>query len=236
MLIIAHRGASGYAPENTIAAMDIAINQGCDGIELDVQLTKDEVVIVHHDWTFDRTTSGSGEVKDLTYEEIKTFDAGSWFSKDFKGEKVPTLEDVVRHLPKDLLLNVEIKSRSFDSRGLEKKVVEILEKNERIENTIISSFNHTCLKKVQELNPEIKLGILYEAHMLNPINYFDSTDLNLYSVHPCNYYLIEDFVKEIHHRGMKIYTWTVNDEKSKQRLENLGVEGIITNYPDLKLK
>lgn len=234
MLIIAHRGASGYAPENTIAAMNMAINQGCDGIELDVQLTKDEVVIVHHDWTFDRTTSGSGEVKDLTYEEIKSFDAGFWFSKDFEGEKVPTLEDVINTIPKDLFLNVELKARSFDSRGLEKKVVEILEKNRRIENTVVSSFNHECLKKVQDLNSDIKLGLLYEAHMLNPVEYFESTGLNLYSIHPCNYYLVEELANSIHKKNMKIYTWTVNDENTKVRLEKLGIEGIITNYPDLK--
>ncbi|SDK01923.1 glycerophosphodiester phosphodiesterase [Natronincola ferrireducens] len=233
MLIIAHRGASGYAPENTLAAMDLAMEQGCDGIEIDVQLTKDGVVVVHHDWSVDRTTNGSGEIKDLTWKEIQKLDAGFWFSEEFTGEKVPTLDDVLKHLPKTLLLNVEVKSRSFDDRGLEKKVVELLEKHHRLENTVVSSFNHLCLQRIQLMNPQVKIGILYEAHLLEPCNYFKANDLNLYSFHPCHYYLTPDLVKKVQDNGMKIYSWTINDGERGKNLKALGIDGIITNYPDM---
>ena len=95
MLIIAHRGASGYAPENTLASMELAIKLGCDAIELDIHLTKDQQIVVCHDFTVDRTTNGRGEIENLTLEDIKKLDAGSWFSDEFKGEKIPTLEEVI---------------------------------------------------------------------------------------------------------------------------------------------
>lgn len=233
MLIIAHRGASGYAPENTIAAINLAIKQGCDGIEMDVQLTQDGEVVVYHDWTVDRTTNGTGEIKDLTLEEIRKLDAGSWFSHEFIGEKVPTLEEVLKYIPKTLLLNVEIKSKSFDERGLEDKVADILKKHDRIEHTVVSSFNHLCIQKISKINSDIKLGGLYEAHLLEACKYFESNNLNLYSLHPNNYYLNADLVKEAQDNGMKLYCWTVNDVKRARELQLLGVNGIITNYPDI---
>ena len=109
MKVFAHRGASGYAPENTIVAIKKAIEMKADGIEIDIQLTKDGKIVVMHDWKVDRTTTGRGYVYELDYDYIKTLDAGQWFSKDFIGETVPTLEEVLDILPKDMMLNIEIK-------------------------------------------------------------------------------------------------------------------------------
>lgn len=233
MLIIGHRGASGVAPENTLAAMDLAIRYGCQGIETDLQLTKDGEIVVFHDWSVDRTTNGSGEIKDLTLDELLTLDAGSWFAEEFRNEKIITLETLINFIPKSLLLNLEIKSKSLDNRGIEEKIVKFLEKNNRIENTIISSFNHKCLQRVQNLNSEIKLGILYEGYIIDPINSLKPSKLDIYSIHPCYYYIDRDLIEDAHKSNLKVYSWTVNDIKSAMQLRDLGIDGVITNFPQL---
>lgn len=236
MLIIAHRGASGYAPENTLAAMKLAVEQNCDGIEMDVQLTKDGHVVVHHDWTVDRTTNGTGAIKDLTLEEIRSLDAGVWFSDKYRGEKVPTLEEVFIEMPKNLMLNVELKAVSLDNRDLEAKVVELLEKYDRMDATIISSFNHLCLKRIREISPKVKIAVLYEAHMFNPYQYLEANNFDSYSLHPCHYYTTSELVQELHGKNIKVYTWTVNETSKAELLRAMGVDGIITNYPDMLSK
>ncbi|ABR46788.1 Glycerophosphodiester phosphodiesterase [Alkaliphilus metalliredigens QYMF] len=233
MLMIAHRGASGDAPENTIAAMDLAIKQNCDGIEMDVQLTKDGQVIVCHDWTVDRTTNGTGEIRNLTVEEIKKLDAGSWFSEKFTGEKIPTLEEVINHVPHSLLLNIEIKIQAFDDRDIAKQVLVILEKYDRIENTIVSSFNHLQIQRIKKLKPAVKIGSLYEAYLLNPCDYFKQNDLNLYSFHACGYYINHEVIKELQDNHIKVYCWTINDKENANLLKDMGVDGIISNFPDM---
>lgn len=233
MIIIAHRGASGVAPENTLAAMDLAIRYGCQGIETDLQLTKDGEVVVFHDWSVERTTNGRGDIKDLTLDELLTLDAGSWFSKEFKNEKILTLESLIKFTPKNLLLNLEIKSKTLDNRGIEEKVVRFLEAHNRIENTIISSFNHKSLERVQDLNSEIKLGILYEAYLIDPIDSLKPSKLDIYSIHPCYYYVDRDLIEDAHKNNLKVYSWTVNDIKSAMQVKALDIDGVITNFPQL---
>lgn len=236
MLIIAHRGASGYAPENTLAAVKLALEQKCDGIEIDVQLTKDNEIVVCHDWDVDRTTDGTGKIKDLTLKEIKKLDAGSWFDKRFKGEKIPLLEEVLQLVPNSIFLNIEIKAKATDERGLEKKVADILRKYDRINNTVISSFNHYSLKRAKEVLPDIKIGILYEAYIIKPVEYILDNFEDMYSLHPCCDYVGEEFVKVVKESNLKIYVWTVNDTSTADWLNKLGIEGIITNYPDIMQK
>lgn len=233
MKIIAHRGASGLAPENTIAGMKLAIEYGCDGIETDLQLTKDGEVVVFHDWSVERTTDGKGQIRDLTFEEISKLDNGSWFSEEFKGERVPRLEDLLEVVPENLILNLELKSQAFDSRGLEEKVMEILKENNRKENIIISSFNHESLKRVREVDKTIKLGILYEGYLLGLDEYIRNLNLDISSVHPGVSYTDQALINEIHSKDLLGYIWTVNDKESVERLKGYGVDGIITNYPNL---
>lgn len=233
MKIIAHRGASGLAPENTIAGMKLAIEHGCDGIETDLQLTKDGKVVVFHDWSVERTTDGEGQIKDLTFKELSKLDNGSWFSDEFKGERVATLEELLEVVPESLILNLELKSQAFDSRGLEKKVMEILNKKNRKENIIISSFNHQSLKRVREIDKTIKLGILYEGYLLSLDKYIRNLNLDLCSVHPGVSYTDQALIDEIHSTDLLGYIWTVNDKESAERLKGYGVDGIITNYPNL---
>lgn len=235
MIIIGHRGSSGLAPENTLASMELAIEQGCHGIETDLQLTEDGKVVVFHDWSVERTTNGTGYIKDLTLEELLTLDAGSWFSKKFKNEKILTLESLLDLIPKNLLLNLEIKSKAWDNRGIEKMVVKTLEENNRLENTVISSFNHKCIERVQNLNPRIKLGLLYEAYLINPVEFLKISKLNMYSLHPNYNYIDKEFMEKVHKSDLKVYSWTVNDIESAERLRELRLDGIITNFPQLFL-
>nr|WP_300003794.1 glycerophosphodiester phosphodiesterase [Tissierella sp.] len=233
MKIIAHRGASGSAPENTIAAMKLALKLGCDGIETDLQLTKDGRVVVFHDWSVERTTDGEGEIKDLTFEELSKLDNGSWFSDEFKGERIATLEELLDLVPENLVLNLELKSQAFDSRGLEEKVMEILNKKNRKKNIVISSFSHRSLERVRRLDKTIKLGILFEAYLIGLPEYIKNLDLDLWSVHPGVSHVDGELIDTIHKLDLLGYVWTVNDKKTAERLKEYGVDGIITNYPDL---
>lgn len=131
MKIIAHRGSSGNAPENTAASMNMAVESGCDGIETDLQLTKDKKVVVFHDWNVNRTTDGTGNIKDLTFEELSKLDNGSWFDEKFKGERIIKLEELFDIVPEDITLNLELKSIGDDFRGLEEEVIKILNTKKR---------------------------------------------------------------------------------------------------------
>ena len=155
MEILAHRGASGTAPENTIAAFKKALIDGCDGFEFDVQQTKDGKIVVFHDWTLERTSNGQGHLRDYTLEELKKLDVGSWFSDEFKGEQIPTLEETLDIIPDDKLINIELKEEHSVERGTENKVLEIIKRYPN-KNIIVSSFSHNLLKNLKEL--DIKLS------------------------------------------------------------------------------
>ena len=232
MLILGHRGASGYAPENTIAAFGLGIRQGCHGFEFDVQLSRDGEPVVHHDWSVERTTGGTGDIRDLTFREIRSLDAGKWFSPEYRGEKIPALAEVLELIPEKMLLNVELKSRASDGPGLEEKTIAVLRKHGRLENTILSSFNHLSLKRARDIAPGIRLGMLYEALLLRPFDYLEKLDLGLYSIHPLHDYVSSDLVLETHLHGMKMACWTVNSTERARELLKDGVDIIITNYPD----
>lgn len=232
MLVLGHRGASGYAPENTLAAFELGIRQGCHGFEFDVQLSRDGEPVIHHDWSVERTTGAVGDIRDLSFGEIRALDAGKWFSPEFRGQKIPALAEVLELIPGEMLLNVELKSRASDGPGLEEKVVAVLLEHERLENTIISSFNHISLKRVREIAPRIRLGLLYEALLLHPFDYLERLKLDLYSIHPLHDYVSPSLVKEAHDRGLKMACWTVNTRERTAELREYGVDIVITNYPD----
>ena len=235
MKIIGHRGATGYAPENTMASMDLAYKQGCDGIEFDVQLTKDHELVVIHDWTLDRTTNGRGEVKDLTLEEIRSFDAGSWFGPDFKGERVPTLGEVFEHFPKDFFLNLEIKIQGYDHRPIEAAVLKLIEEYDRKEHTLVSSFNNHRLRNLMDISEGLKFAVMYEGY-LSEIPIKDAYTHKIRSFHPSKDYVDGELVEKAKERDLQVYTWTVNDLQTAKRLQEIGVDGIITNYPSFMIQ
>lgn len=232
MLVLGHRGASGYAPENTIAAFRLGIRQGCHGFEFDVQLSRDGVAVVHHDWSVARTTGGSGEIRNLTFQEIRALDAGTWFSPEFRGQKIPSLREVLELVPEEMLLNVELKSRASDDPGLEEKTIALLKEHGRLRNTIISSFNHLSLKRVRELSPDMRLGLLCEFLPPHPFDYVENLKLDIYSLHPRHDCVSAALVKETHARDMKMVCWTVNTTERAKELLQYGADILITNYPD----
>lgn len=233
MFIIAHRGASGYAPENTIASIEFAIKMGCEAIEFDVQLTKDNQMVVCHDFTVDRTTNGSGEIKNYTLAEIKKLDAGSWFSKEFAGERIPTLEELLNIIPNDIFLHIEIKRTSSDNRDIEKVLNDILVKHNRITTVLISSFNHYSIREIKRYNDQINIGMALEADLIEPIKYIKDNDIPLYSFHPCYEYVSSSMIQELHKNNIRVHCWTVNNKELATRLKEMGVDSIFTNYPDL---
>lgn len=233
--IIAHRGASGYAPENTLVCFKKAIEMNADGIELDVHLSKDNKVIVCHDETINRTTNGYGYIKDLTLKEIKKYDAGSWFNKKFKGVKIPTLNEVLKLIKnKDILLNIELKNNIVNYNGLENKVIQLLNSYNINSNVIISSFNHNSLIKVKEIDSSIKVGIIFNKKIKNLNSY--AKKFNAYSIHP-NYRIVDDnMIKTCRYNNLFLIPYTVNNKRLIRKFVLKNIDALITNYPDKALE
>ncbi|SHK16758.1 glycerophosphoryl diester phosphodiesterase [Geosporobacter subterraneus DSM 17957] len=230
-LIIGHRGASAYAPENTMASFKKALALGADGLEIDVQMSKDGHLVICHDERVDRTTDGTGAIQALTLKELQKLDAGSWFSKEFKGEKIPVLEDLLDCLRgRNILLNIELKNGIVLYEGLEEKILEALGIYRMEHCTVLSSFNHYSLLKIKGLNPRIKVGILYVAGMVRPWEYARSIGAD--GLHPIYYSVRPEIVAGAQTHQMPIYTYTVNEISDLEKIAGMEVAGIITDYPD----
>ncbi len=230
-LNIAHRGASSLAPENTISAFDKAVDVGADGIEFDVQLSKDSIPVIIHDHNLERTTTGRGMVKDNRLAELKRHDAGSWFAADFKGLEIPTLEDILdRYKGKDLLFNIELKNDITPYPGIEEAVLDCISRHKLEERALISSFNHDSLVKCRELKPAVRTGLLYIEDIKEPWHY--AKTLGCYSAHPLFFYLQSpEILAGFKEHNIPLYPWTVNDPKQMEVFAAAGIEAIITDYP-----
>lgn len=232
-LNIAHRGASSLAPENTFTAFDMAIESRADGIEFDVQLSKDHIPVVIHDENLDRTTMGRGPVNKLTLAELKKLDAGSWFAPQFKNEKIPTLDEVLNKYKNSLeIFNIELKNSLIDYNGIEEAVLDCVCKNLLQDRVIISSFNHESLLTCRKINPAVKTGMLYLEEIKEP--WKQAVSLGCYSAHPLFFYLQDaNILAGYKKHGIPLYPWTVNDPEQMRYLVAEGVEAIITDYPQL---
>lgn len=234
-LILAHRGASAYAPENTMEAFELAAKMGADGMELDVHLTSDGEVVVCHDEKIDRTSNGQGLITSYTLSELKAMDFGyHFYDGQRKGIKLPTLDEVYGLLaPLDMIVNVEIKSANPD---IAKACDDIAKRHKMEKNVIYSSFNHFQIQKAKEVIGDAFIAPLYSFNMLNPWNY--CVDIGAAAVHPklTQIRLLPDYVKSCHDRGIRVHTWTANTEGDISFLLDAGVDAIITNYPDVALK
>lgn len=167
----AHRGASGYFPENTMLAFEKAVSLGSTGIETDIQMTKDGVLVLIHDERVDRTTDGTGYVKDYTYKELLKLDAGSYVSEEFKGLKVPTLEELLQFAShNELKLDLELKSNIILYDGIEEKTVDLINKYNMNHRVTVSSFNHYSLMKIKRISKKTKIGLLYMTGLVHPEN------------------------------------------------------------------
>jgi glycerophosphoryl diester phosphodiesterase len=228
----AHRGASAYYPENTMLSFEKAIEMGCTGIETDVQLTKDGVLVLIHDELVDRTTNGEGFVKDYPYNELNKLDAGCWKSKEFTGLKIPTVEELLL-LTKDknIIINFEIKNGIVMYEGIEQKLIDLIYKHKMERKVIFSSFNHYSMAKCNKLSKEISTGLLYMEGLYKPYNYAKTVGAN--AIHPHFNALNEEVIKKTQKHRVKINVFTVNDKKQMIFFLDMKVDGIITNYPDI---
>ena len=228
----AHRGFSGKYPENTMLAFEKAVEAGCDGIELDVQLTKDGELVIIHDEKIDRTCNGTGLVSDYTLEELKKFDA-SYHYKDVYGKnEIPTLREYFQLIQyTDVVTNIELKTGINPYPGIEKKVLEMIREFELEDRIIISSFNYYSVMRFKELMPGMPCGFLEESWLLDFCEYTKRYGIEY--IHPEFHMITEEFAKEAKEYGIGLNTWTVNTRKDMEDLIRKGVRSLITNHPDL---
>ncbi len=235
--IFAHRGSSVHAPENTLAAFELALEQGADGIELDVKLSADGHVVVMHDNTVDRTTNGIGPVKSLTLKELMKLDAGSKFPQKFEPQKIPTLEDVFEALGSKLFINIELTNYSSPADELPDKVVAIVQKFHLESMILLSSFNYIALCRARSILHTVPIGLLAFSGTAKLI--FQSRLIRfdpLIALHPA----LKDFTPQLlqtaHKKGTRIHVYTVNQAEDLERLFTAGVDGLFTDDPALAIK
>jgi len=233
-LNIAHRGASAAAPANTMAAFEKALALGADGIELDVQLSADGVPVVIHDFTVDHTTDGSGKVARMTLAQLEQLDAGSYFDPAFAGERIPTLEKVLEVMGNRLLLNIELKGFSLFDKGLERAVIGLIEQHDLHSRVFLSSFNPFSLWRTKRIAPHVPVGLLYSPDLPLPLRRAWLAFLFPHEArHPHHTMVNARYMAWARRRGYRVNTWTVDDPEEMRRLIGLGVDGIITNVPDV---
>lgn len=223
---MAHRGASGLAPENTLSALELAIQYGCDYAEIDIQLTRDECPVLLHDMSLNRTTNGSGKIWKHDWDNVAKLDAGSWFHAKFAKERIPTLKEVINQVRNRLKLNIEIKLSS-KQENLADRVLEILEEEEFTKDCMITSFDAKSVNRVLEINSSITTGLITHSGIPPDL------ENGLFDIFVCHATIVDrDLISHIHRVGKKIIVWTVNQETKMKRFIKMGVDGIITDRPD----
>lgn len=228
----AHRGYSGKYPENTMLAFRKAVEAGADGIELDVQLSRDGVPVIIHDELVDRTTDGKGRVKDMTLAELQALDASYLYAGQYGKNPIPTFREYcefVKDLP--ITTNIEMKTGVFEYPGIEETVWAMLQEFHLEDKVIISSFNHFTILRMRELAPKLKYGFLSETWIIDAGKYCHDQGVPCY--HPLFRNLTEEVVRELKQYGLEINTYTVNTEEDVRDLANKGVDILIGNFPEM---
>ena len=227
--IIAHRGASGHAPENTLAAFEQAIELGATFIETDIHLTRDARFVAIHDPTLERTTNGQGPVKDRTLAELRELDAGMWFDRQFMGAKIPTLEDVLRFAKQhDAIFYLEIKDDG--AWGMHHSLVAALQNSQNAARTIAISFDPETLRALRQIDPSVMLGLLVDRGGPDLVK----TAVDAGARQLCLRWdlVTRELVERAHRSDLHVVTWTVNDAGEMRSLIESGVDGIMTDLPD----
>lgn len=230
-LIWGHRGASGYAPENTLAAFDLAAKMHADGVELDIQLTRDGEIVVCHDERIDRTSNAKGFIKDYTLEELKKLDFSNG-NLAYEGIRIPTMREVFDLLkPTGLSINIELKTGVFFFPGIEEKIVKLTRECEMEDRVLYSSFNHYTIRRLQSLVPSVRTAFLYADGFIDMPAYGQAHGVG--ALHPSFDNLqYPDFMAECRAKKLDVNVWTVNSEADLAVCVREGVHAIITNYPD----
>ena len=229
-LVIGHRGASSEAPENTIAAFELALAQGADGIELDVHLSADEQPVVIHDFTLERTTDGAGPVSGHRVRDLKRLDAGGWRDRRFRGQRLQTLQEVLERFRDRARFWIELKGGSALYPGIEDRVVSMIEIYDVVERVLVQSFDRAAIARVRALNREIPVGALVAEAPLD-LGLLDPEAVD--AICPGEPVVSEELLGEIRRAGLASYVWTVNEPARMDRLVEWGVSGIITDRPGL---
>ncbi|WP_195694613.1 glycerophosphodiester phosphodiesterase [Priestia megaterium] len=232
---VAHRGASAYTPENTIAAFDKAVEMKADYIEIDVQRSKDGKLVVIHDTTVDRTTDGSGKVGNLTFEELGNLDAGGWKGEQFAGAQIPTFDEILDRYHGKIGILIELKAPELYP-GIEENVAKKLKERNldkpQNEKIIVQSFNHNSMKKMNKLLPKVPIGVLTSSSADTTEQALQEFSTYADYFNPSYGIVTPDLVNQVHSLGMKIGSWTVRSQEAANFLLDVGVDAIITDYPD----
>jgi len=223
--VIAHRGASSYAPENTIPAFDLALEMGADGLETDIRATKDGILVLLHDHTLDRTTDGRGPVSERTWVEVRQLDAGSWFAPAFAGTRIPTLDEFLAHYGRRTFLALEIKAA-----GIEAAVARALEAYRAEKSITVTSFNWDTLVALKKLQPSLRVGWLtrqFDEEVIEQISSIGGVQIC-----PPASQITPQLVAFAGAKGLEVRAWGVSDEAAMSRAVEAGVDGMTVNFPD----
>jgi glycerophosphoryl diester phosphodiesterase len=236
-IIFAHRGDCAHAPENTMSAFKMALEKGAPAIEFDVKLSADEQVIILHDPTLDRTTNGHGKIGSFSLAELQKLDAGTWFSEQFRSERLPTLEELFATLGKRIFMNVELTNYATPGDDLVPRVVELVKKFGLQESVMFSSFFPNNLLTAARLLPEVPCGLLAWTGFIGwPARTFGYRRKEYKAFHPFTKDVNLGLVTRVHAAGKRVHVWTVNEVDEIKRLVGLGVDGIFTDDPAQALK
>jgi len=227
--VIAHRGASAVAPENTMAAFRRAVEMGAECIETDLHLSRDGRLVIVHDATLNRTTSGDGLVKNFTFNELRDLDAGTWFSKDFAGERIPTIEDLLDFAGQaDLSLYLEIKGGA--GYGVERAVISALRGRKESKAAVVLCFDASVLDRIHQLDRLLMTALLFDSGGEDMVK--EAVRVGARQIGPRGDCVTPELVADAHRRGLKVVAWTINEATQMRALAKVGVDGIITNHPD----
>lgn len=237
--LIAHRGGCAHAPENTLAAIRTGIAAGADFVEVDIHLSRDSVLVVHHDETVDRCTDGRGRIDQLTWAELQKLDAGSWFSEKFKDERIPSLDQVLELTKGKIGVFIEIKGYGPEYAGLARKLVDVIHRHHAQTWVEVISFDHGALKQVHDLDPDIRLQKLLVSNLRLLPFYLDKrlhwgSPKRLDFVQGFGYYhkvVDKALVRKVHRWGRQINAWTVNSAAKQEKLVQIGIDGITADDP-----
>jgi glycerophosphoryl diester phosphodiesterase len=228
---IAHRGASGRFPENTQLAFEKAIEARAEMIEMDCQMTSDGHIVIFHDERLKRTAGVSGTVKNQTLEQLKKLDVGQWKKKSFRGARMLTLEEVLEIIIPKVDLCLDIKQFNDSQPGIEIKLLFILSHYDYLDQTIFSSFSYHCLARVRELAPEARIGLIYGTGVRED-PFVVAEQLAASSIHVQQQMATRPFLDKAWEAGLDVHVWTVNDLRHMEKFASLGVQGIVSDYPE----
>ncbi len=227
VLGVAHRGASRYAPENTLPAFRLALEEGARAVECDVQRTRDGHLVVIHDQTVDRTTDGRGAVGALALDDLRRLDAGRWFAPEFAGTPIPLFDEVLDLVRGRALLKLEIKNAPTFYDGIEQQALDAIRRRGMEEDVLLMSFDHVSVRTVRRLSAQSPAGIIYSARLVDAPAAARAAGADALCIHwP---YVTEDVVAQAHRAGLRVLVWTVDDEETFRRCLAAGVDGVTSN-------